>query len=200
MSKLESTLADADMQGAPRATAYEMRVVVSGNRCPNDGPLQGSVHMKQMKQIFNRAAVLLVVTACVGKPDAPAIQLTDVGFVLHLPPAMQQALDATAPGFQPVRATNFRSDVSQAAVAGGGGPPALSATVGDFDHDGTVDAAVEGAAPGDSALRVFVILNGATPRAIEVARFASYDADAVGIYLTGVTGGATGAFEVVSYP
>jgi hypothetical protein len=156
-----------------------------------------------MKQNFNRVAVLLVVTACAGKPDAPAIQLTDVGLVLHLPPAMQQALDAAAPGFRLVRTTSFRSDVSQAAAAGGGGLPALSATVGDFDHDGTVDAAVEGAVPGDAGLLVFVVLNGATPRVLQVARFATYDADAVGIYLTGVTGvtgGAAGAFEVVSYP
>jgi hypothetical protein len=154
-----------------------------------------------MKQIFQRVAVLLTVTACAGgKPEAPTIQLSDIGFVLHLPPAMQQALDAAAPGFHSVRSTSFRSDVSQAAAAGGGGLPALSATVGDFDRDGSVDAAVEGGVPGDSALHVFVILNGAKPRAVEVASFTAYDADAVGIYLTGVTGGAAGAFQVVSYP
>ncbi|HEY4217117.1 MAG TPA: hypothetical protein VGM67_08265 [Gemmatimonadaceae bacterium] len=146
------------------------------------------------------AVIAMCGVACASKPDAPAIQLTDVGFVLHLPPAMQHALDAAAPGFQQVRTTSFRSDVSQAAVAGGGGLPALSATVGDFDHDGTVDAAVEGTVPGDPALQVFVILNGATPKAMQVASFASYDADAVGIYLTGVSAGTAGAFEVVSYP
>ena len=161
------------------------------------------------RQLSNRPALLLVAagiagivtaSACAGKPDAPAIQLTDVGFVLHLPPAMQKGLDAAVPGFQSVRTTSFRSDVSQAAVAGGGGLPALSATVGDFDHDGTVDAAVEGTAPGDSALHVFVILNVAAPKAMEVATISSYDADAVGTYLTGAPAGTAGAFEMVSYP
>ncbi len=146
-------------------------------------------------------ALLIVAAACAAKKaDAPTIQLTDVGFVLHLPPAMQQALDAAAPGFQSVRTASFRSDVSQAALAGGGGLPALSAAVGDFNHDGNVDAVVEGTMPGDAALHVIVILNGAKPTAMDVAQFASFDADAVGIYLTGPTSGRTGAFEVVAYP
>jgi len=145
-------------------------------------------------------ALIILLAACAGKPDAPTIQLTDVGFTLHLPAPMQQALDSIAPGFHTVRTTSYRSDVSQAALAGGGGLPALFASLGDFNHDGAPDAAVEGTAPGDSALRVIVILNGAKPTALEVARFASYDADAVGIYLTGPPAGQNGAFVVVNYP
>jgi hypothetical protein len=153
-----------------------------------------------MPRIPTRLILLFALGACAKTADAPTIQLTDVGFVLHLPPAMQKALDDAAPGFQSVRTTSFRSDVSQAAVAGGGGLPALSATIGDFDHDGSIDAAVEGTTPSDSALHVFAILNGAHPKAMEVATFTSYDADAVGIYLTGAPAGQKAAFEVVSYP
>jgi hypothetical protein len=154
-----------------------------------------------MKPLSCFVALWVGVAACAAKKsDAPTVQLTDVGFVLHLPAPMQQALDAAAPGFQVVRTSSFRSDVSQAAVAGGGGLPALSAAIGDFNHDGTVDAVVEGATPGNAALHVIVILNGAKPTAMEVAQFASYDADAVGVYLTAPTGGRVGAFEVVAYP
>jgi len=40
----------------------------------------------------------------------------------------------------------------------------------------------------------------APARAIDVTRFESYDADAVGVYLSRVPSGQTGAFEVVNYP
>ncbi|HVX40185.1 MAG TPA: hypothetical protein VHB25_11480 [Gemmatimonadaceae bacterium] len=137
---------------------------------------------------------------CAKKADPPQIQLTDVGFTLHLPPAMQQALDAAAPGFHTIQTTSYRSDVAQAAAAAGGGLPALFAAMGDFDHDGTEDAVVEGTTPSDSSLQVIAIMNGAHPKAIPVEEIASYDADAVGIYLTAPTGGRKGAFQVVAYP
>jgi hypothetical protein len=145
---------------------------------------------------------ILLLTACAKEPpDIPRVELTDVGFALHLPPAMQQALDSIAPGFRIVRPSSFRSDVSQAATAASsGGMAAAFAAIGDFDHDGTVDAVVEGASPGSSALQVIAILNGTHPSAVEVTRFAEYDADAVGIYLSAVTGRDAGAFEVVAYP
>jgi len=150
--------------------------------------------------LFSRFLVLsIVLGACAKTADAPQIQLSDVGFTLHLPGAMQHALDSLAPGFRTVQAASYRSDVSQAAAAAGG-LPALFAVVGDFDRDGTQDAVAEGTTPGDSALRVIAIMNGVKPRAIEVARVATYDADAVGTYLSGPTDGRTGAFEVVSYP
>lgn len=156
------------------------------------------------RHAINPAALSLALAAALGacsrKPEAPAIQLTDVGFTLHMPPAMQQALDATAPGFHAIRTTSYRSDIAQAAAQAGGGLPALSAAVGDFDHDGTQDAVVEGTTPSDSALQVIAIMNGAKPKAIEVDEIGSFDADAVGIYLTGPTGGRTGAFEVHAYP
>ena len=139
--------------------------------------------------------------ACSAKADDPRVELSDVGFTLHLPPAMQQALDAFAPGFRAVRATSFRSDVSQAAAATGtGGMAAAFASVGDYDHDGTIDAVVEGTSPGDSALRVIAIRNGPQPTATEVTRFPVYDADAVGVYLTNPPKGTAGGFEVVDYP
>ncbi|MFL5561152.1 MAG: hypothetical protein ACJ79K_06740 [Gemmatimonadaceae bacterium] len=138
--------------------------------------------------------------ACRAKADNPRVELSDVGFTLHLPPPMQQALDSLAPGFRAVRATSFRSDVSQAAAAGSAGMPAAFAAVGDYDRDGTVDAVIEGTSPGDTALRVIAIRNGAHPIAIEVARFPVYDADAVGVYLTNPPAGTAGAFEVVNYP
>ena len=144
-------------------------------------------------------AVAVVATSCESKPDDPAVQLSDVGYVLHLPPPMQSALDAFAPGFHPVMASSFRSDVAQAA-ASSGQLSSLFATVGDFDGDGTIDAVEEGTAPGDTALRVIAILNGKQPRAVDVARFESFDADAVGIYLVRPPAGQTGAFEVVNYP
>ena len=131
----------------------------------------------------------------------PKIELTDVGFALHLPPPMQQALDAFAPGFRAIRATSFRSDVSQAAAAAGSDAmPAAFAAIGDYDRDGTIDAVVEGTSPGDSALRVIAIRNGAHPAAVEVTRFEVYDADAVCVYLVNPPKGTPGAFEVVNYP
>lgn len=152
---------------------------------------------------FACAAALAVssMMACGNKTDDPKVELTDVGFALHLPPPMQQALDSFAPGFRAVRATSFRSDVSQAAAATAtGGMAAAFAAIGDYDHDGTVDAVVEGTSPGDSALRVIAIRNGAHPLATEVTRFEVYDADAVGVYLTNPPNGTPGAFEVVNYP
>jgi hypothetical protein len=153
-----------------------------------------------MKAYRYSVAVALLLTACSKPADDPRIDLTDIGFTLHLPPAMQQALDSLAPGFRPVPTTSFRSDISQAAAANGSATPAVVAAVGDFDHDGAIDAVVEGTAPGDSALQVIAILNGAKPTAIEVTRFLVYDADAVGVYLTNPPKGLAGAFEVVAYP
>jgi hypothetical protein len=150
--------------------------------------------------LFAVAASIAASAACAKEhPDNPQLQLTDIGFVLQLPPAMQHALDSIAPGFHAVSSTSYRSDVAQAAAAGGG-TPALFAAVGDFDHNGTVDAVEEGTLPADSALHVIAILNGATPTAIEVARIESYDADALGLYLSLPTAGQSGAFELVSYP
>ena len=145
---------------------------------------------------------LFAIGACAHKVDNPQIQLSDIGFVLHLPQPMQQALDAFAPGFHSIAATSYRSDVAQAAAASApaGGMPALFATVGDFNGDGLVDAVEEGTVAGDSTLRVVAILNGAKPRAVDVARIASFDADAVGFYLTAPTAGHAGAFELVAYP
>jgi hypothetical protein len=77
---------------------------------------------------------------------------------------------------------------------------AAFASIGDYDHDGTVDAVVEGTARGDSALRVIAIMNGAKPAAIDITSFLVYDADAVGVYLTNAPAGGAGAFEVVAYP
>ena len=154
-----------------------------------------------MKRIVCVFSLAIALGACAGKADAPRIELTDIGFTLHLPPPMQRALDSLAPGFHTVRATSFRSDVSQAAAAvGGAGMPAAFAAIGDYDRDGTVDAVVEGTAPGDSALRVIAILNGAKPTAVEITRFPVYDADAVGVYLSNPAPGAAGAFDVVAYP
>ena len=149
---------------------------------------------------------LFVATTLLGAcakvpPDVPRVALTDVGIALHLPASMQHALDSIAPGFRIVNASSFRSDIAQAASVGsGGGLPAAFAAIGDFDHDGTIDAVVEGASPGSAALQVIAILNGAHPTAVEVTRFAEYDADAVGIYLTARPAGADGAFDVVAYP
>jgi hypothetical protein len=147
------------------------------------------------------AACIASIAACGAKADDPRVELTDVGFALRLPAPMQQALDSIAPGFRAVRATSFRSDVSQAAAAASSaGMPAAFASIGDYDHDGSVDAVIEGTAPGDSALRVIAIRNGEHPTAIEVTRFPVYDADAVGVYLTNPPQGTAGAFEVVDYP
>jgi len=134
-----------------------------------------------------------------GTREDPSVQMGVAGPSVSLPTAMQQALDAQAPGFRLVPWTSFRSDVAQAAAEGGGMQP-LNSVVGDFDGDGAQDAVVEGSAPGDSSLVVIAVLNKAKPQAIEVTRIAPYDADAVGIYLTKPTKGKSGAFEVVSYP
>ena len=151
---------------------------------------------------FSRAVMLLsAVVACGGATvDNPSVQLGAGGFTLHLPPPMQQALDAQAPGFRTVSTASFRSDVSQAAAESGGGLQALFALVNDFDGDGTQDAVVEGSTTGDSSLVVIAILNGSKPRALEVTRFQTYDADAVGIYLSKPAAGKSGAFAVVNYP
>ena len=159
-----------------------------------------------MATTMNRTRWIIVATMLLGAcakeaPDAPRVALTDVGIALHLPIPMQHALDSLAPGFQIVNASSFRSDIAQAASASGGGAlPAAFAAIGDFDHDGTIDAVVEGASPGSSALRVIAIMNGAHPVAVEITRFAEYDADAVGIYLSALPAGANGAFDLVAYP
>ncbi len=154
-----------------------------------------------MRTFLCLSALVTLLAGCARKVDDPRIELTDVGFSLHLPPGMQQALDSLVPGFRAVRATSFRSDVSQAAAAmGAGGMPAAFAAIGDFNHDGRIDVVVEGTAPGDSALRVIAIMNGAKPIAVEVTRFPVFDADAVGVYLSIPPAGVAGAFEVVDYP
>lgn len=145
-------------------------------------------------------SLVLVLGACTKKADQPRVELTDAGFALHLPTAMQLALDSAAPGFRTIRTSSYRSDVSQAAAQSAGGLPALIATTGDFNHDGQQDVAMEGTVPGDSALRVIGILAGSPPEVVAVARFPVYDADAVGIYLSPVPAGQSGAFEVVDYP
>ena len=150
---------------------------------------------------FVIAAAFILVGCSTRQVDSPRVELSDVGFALHLPPAMQQALDSLAPGFRAVRASSFRSDVSQAAAAEGSGAlPAAFAAVGDYNGDGLTDAVVEGTAPSGSGLQVITILNGSTPTAQEVTRFPVYDADAVGIYVTNPPKGTKGAFEVVAYP
>ena len=145
------------------------------------------------------AATALAVACGSPEADNPHLVIGAGGFTLSLPPAMQQSLNELAPGFQQVRSASFRSDVSQAAAESGGGIQALFAVVADFDGDGTMDAAVEGAAAGDTSLVVVAILNkGSQPIAMEVTRFPTYDADAVGIYLSKPK--SFGAFQVVNYP
>jgi hypothetical protein len=154
-----------------------------------------------MRTFLCLSAVVTLLDGCAKKSDDPRIELTDAGFSLHLPLPMQRALDSLAPGFGAVRATSFRSDVSQSAAAmGAAGMPAAFAAVGDFDHDGRMDVVVEGTAPGDPALRVIAIMSGAKPIAVEVTRFPVFDADAVGVYLSLPPAGVAGAFEVVDYP
>lgn len=153
-----------------------------------------------MKKFLWLAAGALALGACSHGPPSPKLQFETVGYVLTLPPGMQQALNAVAPGFQTVRIDHFRSDIAQSAALSGGGLQAMFATIGDFDGNGSKDVVVEGAAPGDSALQVIAIMNGAKPKAIEVTRFPVYDADAVGVYLSKPTGGRKGAFEVMDYP
>jgi hypothetical protein len=155
----------------------------------------------KMRTFLCLSALVTLLGGCAKKVDDPGIALTDVGFSLHLPLPMQQALDSLVPGFRAVRATSFRSDVSQAAAAmGAGGMPAAFAAIGDFNHDGRIDVVVEGTAPGDSSLRVIAIMNGAKPIAVEVTRFLVFDADAVGVYLALPPAGVAGAFELVDYP
>ena len=145
-------------------------------------------------------ALTLGVAAC-GSSEAanPSLTIGAGGFTLALPPAMQEALDAAAPGFAQIRSASFRSDVAQAAAEAGGGMQAMFAVIGDFDGDGSQDAAVEGSVTGDTALVVMAILNkGGKPVATRVTRFPTYDADAVGIFLSKPKG--AGAFTVVNYP
>ena len=145
--------------------------------------------------------VAAAIAACdSAQSDIPRLTLGAGGFALYLPQAMQQALTTLAPGFRAVSTASFRSDVAQAAAEGGsiGG---LFAVVGDFDGDGSVDAASEGSTPSDTGLVVIAILNkGSKSTAMQVVRFATYDADAVGIYLSKPAAGAAGAFTVVNYP
>lgn len=157
-----------------------------------------------MKRFVRAAAaasiVALALAACSSKPADPGLQFATIGFILQLPPAMQSALDAAEPGFQIVRPDKFRSDVSQQAALGSGKIEALFATLADFDGDGTKDAVVEGTVPGDSALHVVAIMNGAKPHAFEVTTVPVYDADAVGVYLTSAPAGTKGGFELINYP
>ena len=153
-----------------------------------------------MKAALCTFGLVLLLTACRSKPDAPRVEFSDVGFILHLPAAMQRAADSLAPGFKVVRTDKFRSDVPQLAAQDAGAMQPLFAAVADYDGDGTVDAVEEGTVPGDTALRVIAIMNGARPRALNVARYPLYDADAVGLYLSIPTGSKAGSFEVVDYP
>ena len=126
------------------------------------------------------AGLTLACAACKSKPEDPQLTFINVGFTVKLPTGMQHALDSLAPGFRPVLVGKFRSDIAQFAAEAAGGMQPLFATIADFDGDGTLDAAMEGTTPGDSALRVIAIMNGATPTAMDVARIPQYDADAVG--------------------
>ena len=133
------------------------------------------------------------------KPEDPRLDVGAGGFTLYLPPKMQQALDAASPGFHKVMAAKYRADINEAATEEGGGAQALNAVIGDFDLDGSQDVVVEGTNAAGT-LVVIAILNGATPKAVEVASFATFDADAVGIYLSRIVRPKLGAFEVVNYP
>ena len=146
------------------------------------------------------AGLAIACAACTGKREDPQLTFINVGFSLQLPKGMQHALDSLAPGFRPVLVGRFRSDIAQFAAEAGGGMQPLFATVADFDGDGTLDAAMEGTTPGDSALRVIAIMNGAKPMAMDVARIPTYDADAVGLYLSRPTGSKPGTFQLVDYP
>ncbi len=146
------------------------------------------------------SALAIALTACKSKPEDPQLTFINVGFALQLPKAMQQALDSLVPGFRPVIVGKFRSDIAQYAAAAAGGMQPLFATVADFDGDGTQDAVLEGNTPGDSALHVVAIMNGAKPRAMHVERIPAYDADAVGLYLSRPAGSKAGTFELVDYP
>lgn len=149
-----------------------------------------------------RVMVAPLLLACSAEQaDNPRLELSALGSTLHLPAAMQQALDAAAPGLRLVHTAEFRADVAQSAMLDGGhGLQPLFAVVRDFDGDGRADAVVEGARPGSSALEVIAIMNTRTPKAVEVTSFPQYDADAVGIYLSAPPDSTRGAFEVVNYP
>lgn len=143
----------------------------------------------------------MLLAACSSpKLDNPRVEMSDIGATLYLPPPMQRALDAAAPGLRLVRMSEFRSDVAQTAAQEGHGLQPLFAVVRDLDGDGASDVVVEGARPGSSALEVFAILNAAAPTATQVASFPDYDADAVGIYLAAPPDSTRGAFEIVNYP
>ncbi|MHB1313341.1 MAG: hypothetical protein ACYC3L_15095 [Gemmatimonadaceae bacterium] len=146
------------------------------------------------------AGLAIAFTACKGKPEDPHLTFINVGFSLKLPQGMQHALDSLVPGFRPVIVGKFRSDIAQYAAEAGGGMQPLFATVTDLDGDGTLDAVLEGNSPGDTAMRVVAIMNGAKPTAMDVARIPQYDADAVGLYLSRPTGSRAGTFELVDYP
>jgi len=146
------------------------------------------------------AGLAMTFTGCNKKPEDPRLTFINVGFSLQLPKAMQQALDSLAPGFRPVTVGKFRSDIAQYAAEAGGGMQALFTTIADFDGDGTLDAVIEGTTPGDSALHVIAIMNGAKPRAMEVDRIPRYDVDAVGLYLSRPTGSKAGTFQLVDHP
>ena len=150
--------------------------------------------------VFASTAIALAASACTRKPEDPQLTFINIGFTLKLPPTMQRALDSLGPGFRPVMVGKCRSDIAQYAAEAGGGMQALFATIADFDGDGTLDAVVEGNSPGDSALSVIAIMNGATPLAMPVARIEQYDADAVGLYLSRPKGIAPRSFELVDYP
>lgn len=145
-------------------------------------------------------AIAIVLAGCSGKPADPVVGFSAVGFTLQLPPAMQRAADSLAPGFRTVRPDKFRSDVPQLAAQDAGTMQPLFAVVRDLDGDGAMDAVEEGTVPGDSALRVIAIMNGARPRAMDVVRYPLWDADAVGLYLSIPSGSAKGTFTVVNYP
>lgn len=74
-------------------------------------------------------AALLLCGCTKEPPDVPRVEMTDIGFALHLPLPMKQALDSIAPGFRIVRASSFRSDVAQAAGASGAGAAAWKSVV-----------------------------------------------------------------------
>ncbi len=149
---------------------------------------------------FAITAIAIAISACKRKPEQPELTFINIGFTLKLPPRMQHALDSLAPGFRSVMVGKFRSDIAQYAAEAGGGMQALFATIVDFDGDGLLDAVVEGNVPGDSALSVIAIMNGAAPLATEVVRIEQYDADAVGLYLSRPKGIAPRSFELVDYP
>ena len=152
-----------------------------------------------MRPLATSAVLAAALIGCNKTPEPPTVQFSGLGFTLHLPDAMQAALDAAAPGFRYIRPDKFRSDVSQAGMMGGKGIQPLFAVVDDFDGDGSQDAIIEGAEPADAGLHVIAIMNGKQPKAFEVTNINPYDADAVGTYLS-LPAGTKGAFDVIRYP